>query len=166
MAEITLQGNPMHTFGELPKKGTKTPRFKLTTRELKDVDLKDFQGRKILNIFPSLDTPTCANSVRRFNQRATDVEGVNMLMISADLPFAHKRFCEAGGIDNVTTLSTMRDDSFARDYGVLITDGPLAGLTARAVVVLDENDEVLHTELVSEVANEPDYEAAIKAVRN
>lgn len=166
MAEITLQGNAMHTFGELPKEGTKAPRFKLTTQDLKDVDLKDFEGRKILNIFPSLDTPTCASSVRQFNQRANEVAGVNMLMISADLPFAHKRFCEAEGIDSVTTLSTMRDDSFARDYGVLITDGPLAGITARAVVVLDEEDQVLHTELVSEVANEPDYEAALKAVQS
>lgn len=165
MAEITLQGNPIHTQGELPANGSQAPEFHLTTREMKDLGLNDFEGRKVLNIFPSLDTPTCATSVRQFNQRATRNEGVNLLMVSADLPFAHNRFCEAEGIDNVTTLSTMRDSGFAENYGVLMTDGPLAGLTARAVVVLDENNRVLYTELVGEIADEPDYESALQAVR-
>src|SRR5690625_3688474 len=165
MAEITLQGNPIHTKGELPAKGSTAQAFHLTTREMKDLDLNDFQGRKVLNIFPSLDTPTCATSVRQFNRRAAQEAGLNLLMISADLPFAHNRFCEAEGIENVTTLSTMRDSGFAENYGVLMTDGPLAGITARAVVVLDENNQVLYTELVPEIADEPDYEAALRAAK-
>lgn len=165
MAEITLQGNAIHTSGELPARGDQAPDFRLTTRELKDLGLNDFQGRKVLNIFPSIDTPTCASSVRQFNQRASRFEGVSLLMISADLPFAHNRFCEAEGIDSVTTLSTLRDHGFAENYGLLMEDGPLAGLTARAIVVLDEDNRILHTELVPEIADEPDYEAALEAVK-
>jgi thiol peroxidase len=165
MAEITLQGNPIHTNGDLPPEGGQAPDFNLTTQDLKDHGLADFKGRKILNIFPSLDTPTCATSVRQFNQKAAQVEGVNVLMVSADLPFAHTRFCEAEGIDQVSTLSTFRDPDFAKNYGVLLTDGPLAGVTARAVVVLDEDNRVLHTELVSEIADEPNYDAALQAAQ-
>lgn len=165
MARITLKGNPINTNGELPKLGSTAPDFKLTAADLSNKSLKDFAGkRKILNIFPSIDTPTCALSVRQFNQRAASLRNTAVLCISADLPFAQKRFCGAEGIANVVTLSMMHDRHFGLDYGVLIQDGPLASLLARAVVVLDEHDRVLHTELVPEIANEPDYEAALKAL--
>lgn len=165
MATITLKGHPVQTNGDLPAKGSAAPGFRLVNAELKDVSLHDFAGKKkILNIFPSIDTPTCAMSVRQFNQRAAASHNAVVLCISADLPFAQKRFCGAEGIDNVVTLSLMRGHSFARDYGVLIETGPLAGLAARAVVVLDEHNDVLYSELVKEIANEPDYEAALRAV--
>ncbi len=165
MAKITLKGNPISTNGELPKAGSSAPDFKLTAADLGNRSLKDYAGqRKLLNIFPSIDTPTCALSVRRFNERAAALKNTVVLCISADLPFAQKRFCGAEGIANVVTLSMMRDRHFGLDYGVLIQDGPLASLLARAVVVLDEHDKVLHTELVSEIANEPNYEAALKAL--
>jgi thiol peroxidase len=165
MAKITLKGNPVNTNGELPKVGSPAPDFRLTAADLSNKSLKDFAGkRKVLNIFPSIDTPTCALSVRQFNQRATTLVNAVVLCISADLPFAQKRFCGAEGIANVVTLSMMHDRHFGLDYGVLIQDGPLASLLARAVVVLDEHDRVLHTELVSEIANEPDYEAALKVL--
>lgn len=165
MATITLKGNPIHTNGELPKSGAPAPDFKLTAADLSDKALADFAGkRKVLNIFPSIDTPTCAMSVRQFNQRASALKDTVVLCISADLPFAQKRFCAAEGLSNVVTLSMMRDRHFAKDYGVLLQDGPLAGLTARAVVVTDANNKVLHHELVSEIANEPDYDAALKAL--
>lgn len=165
MATVTMRGNPVHTNGELPAVGSTAPGFKLVGADLKDVTPASFAGkRKILNIFPSIDTPTCAMSVRQFNQRAAGLADTVVLCISADLPFAQKRFCGAEGIANVVTLSMMRDRHFAKDYGVLLEDGPLAGLTARAVVVLDADDRVLHAELVPEIANEPNYEAALKAL--
>jgi thiol peroxidase len=165
MATITMRGNPVHTNGELPEPGSTAPGFSLVGGDLKEVTLASYAGkRKVLNIFPSIDTPTCAMSVRQFNQRAATLSNAVVLCISADLPFAQKRFCGAEGIANVVTLSMMRDRHFAKDYGVLLDDGPLAGVTARAVVVLDERDRVLHSELVAEIGNEPDYEAALKAL--
>ncbi len=165
MATVTLKGGSVHTNGDLPKTGSAAPDFKLTAADLRDKSLADFSGkRKVLNIFPSVDTPTCAMSVRQFNQRASSLNNAVVLCISADLPFAQKRFCAAEGLSNVVSLSMMRDRHFAKDYGVLLQDGPLAGLTARAVVVLDASNKVLHSELVSEIANEPNYEAALKAL--
>jgi thioredoxin-dependent peroxiredoxin len=165
MATITLQGNEIHTAGEFPRVGSKAPDFTLTDRDLNDAALSRWMGKKkLLSIFPSIDTPVCAISTRKFNDYARTHDDTVMLMVSADLPFAHKRFCGDEGLDNVVTLSTMRSDDFARGYGVLIADGPLSGLTARAVVVLDENDTVVHAELVPEIASEPDYEAALKAL--
>jgi thiol peroxidase len=165
MATITLKGNAVQTSGELPQDGSEAPGFRLVGKDLKDVSLHDFQGkRKILNVFPSIDTATCAMSVRQFNQRATQLPDTVVLCISADLPFAQGRFCGAEGIGNVVMLSMMRDRHFAKDYGLLLETGPLAGLTARAVVVLDENNRVLHSELVSEIANEPNYDAALKSL--
>ncbi len=166
MAQVTLKGNPIHTNGELPAVGAKAPAFKLTAGDLKDVGLEQFAGKKkILNIVPSLDTPTCATSTRKFNKEAGSLPGTVVLVVSADLPFAAKRFCTTEGLENVVTLSLLRDKKFAQDYGVLLTDGPLAGLTARAVVVLDENDKVVHRQLVPEIGNEPDYDAALRAVK-
>lgn len=162
---VTLKGNPVEVQGDFPAAGDKAPGFRLVAKDLADVSLADFTGkRKILNIFPSIDTPVCAASVRHFNQDASELANTVVLCISADLPFAQKRFCGAEGIANVVTLSMMRDRHFAKDYGVLLEDGPLAGLTARAVVVLDADDRVLHAELVPEIANEPNYEAALKAL--
>lgn len=162
MATVTFKGNSIRLSGELPAVGSKAPDFRLTTSDLSEVSLADLRGRKkILNIVPSLDTPTCATSTRKFNQRAGERPDTAILAISADLPFAQKRFCDAEGISNVKPLSMMRDKQFARDYGVLIEEGPLAGLTARAVVVLDADDTVLYTQLVPELANEPDYDAVL-----
>jgi len=166
MATITLKGNPIHTNGDLPAAGAKAPDFKLTTTDLKDVSLADYRGKKkILNIVPSLDTPTCATSTRKFNEKGSSLPNTVVLVISADLPFAMKRFCTTEGLTNVVSLSLIRGKTFAKDYGVLIEDGPLAGLTARAVLVLDENDKVLHRELVPEIGQEPNYDAALAAVR-
>ena len=165
MAQVTHKGNPIHTSGELPAIGAKAPDFKLTGGDLKDVSLADFRGKKkILNIVPSLDTNVCATSTRKFNERAGKLPGTIVLVVSADLPFASKRFCTTEGLQNVVPLSLMRDRTFAQDYGVLITDGLLAGVTARAVVVLDENDKVIHRQLVPEIGQEPDYDAALKVV--
>jgi thiol peroxidase len=165
MATVTLQGNKIHTNGELPAVGTRAPDFHLVDGKLNDVHLADFSGKKkLLNIVPSLDTPTCATSTRKFNEQARGRDDAVVLVVSADLPFAQGRFCGAEGIDNVTPLSMMRSRGFAKDYGVLITDGPLAGITARAVVVIDENDKVVYTQLVPEIADEPDYEAALAAL--
>ena len=165
MAKITLRGNPIHTSGELPKTGSQAPDFKLTTKDLKDVSLADYKGKKkLLNIVPSLDTPVCALSTKKFNDHAKTHKDTVMLIVSADLPFAMGRFCGLEHLDNVVPLSLMRDKKFAQDYGVLIQDGPMAGITARAVVVLDANDKVLYTEMVSDIANEPNYEAALKAL--
>jgi thiol peroxidase len=165
MATITLRGNPVQTSGELPKAGTDAPGFRLVDGGLKDVSLHDYAGKnKVLNIFPSVDTPTCATSVRKFNERASALKDTVVLCISADLPFAQARFCGAEGLKNVVNLSLMRGRSFAKDYGVLMESGPLEGLTARAVVVLDKHNKVLHTELVGEIAHEPDYDAALKAL--
>ena len=162
---VTLGGNPFQVAGDFPQKGQTAPAFSLVGKDLADVSLSSFSGkRKILNIFPSIDTPTCATSVRRFNQTANDIANTVVLCISADLPFAQARFCGAEGLSNVTTLSTMRGREFLTNYGVALSNGPLSGVTARAVVVLDENDKVLHSELVSEIKNEPNYDAALKAL--
>jgi thiol peroxidase len=166
MATVTLKGNPIHTIGELPGAGTKAPEFKLVDGDLKDVSLATWKGKKkVLNIVPSLDTPVCATSTRKFNEQVSALADTVVLVISADLPFASKRFCTAEGLKNVIPLSLMRSRDFAKDYGVLITDGPLQGITARAVVVLDGDDKVIHRQLVPEIAQEPDYDAALKAVR-
>jgi len=165
MATITLQGNEIRTAGEFPRVGSKAPDFTLTDSNLNDVSLARWMGKKkVLSIFPSIDTPVCALSTKKFNEYAREHDDTVMLMISADLPFAHKRFCGDEGLSNVETLSTMRSGDFASSYGVLIEDGPFAELTARAIVVLDENDTVVHSELVAEIADEPDYEAALKAL--
>jgi thiol peroxidase len=166
MATVTLKGNPVTVSGNLPKKGDSVPDFSLTGKDLKDVALKDFAGkRKVLNIVPSLDTPTCQQSTRVFNEKASAMNNAVVLVVAADLPFAMSRFCGAEGLSNVVTLSTFRDHGFHGKYGVDIVDGPLKGLTARAVVVLDENNKVLHSELVPEIANEPNYEAALTALK-
>jgi len=166
MSTVTLKGNPVHVDGSLPAAGATAPAFSLVAKDLKDVSLADFSGkRKVLNIFPSVDTPTCAASVRHFNQDASGLDNAVVLCISADLPFAQARFCGAEGLANVVTLSTLRGGAFLKDYGVAIADGPLAGLAARAVVVLDEHDKVLHSELVGEIAQEPDYAAALAALK-
>ena len=162
MATITLRGNPVETSGELPKVGASAPDFALLKQDLSRASLKDFSGKKVLNIFPSVDTPVCATSVRKFNQLAAD-KGVTVLCISEDLPFAFKRFCGAENIDKVTTLSAFRS-SFAKDYGVEMKSSGLAGLTARSIVVLDENDKVVYTELVPEIAQEPNYDAALAKI--
>ena len=162
MASITLKGNKIHTNGELPKVGDQAPDFSLVNGDLADVSLATYAGKKkLLSIVPSLDTPVCATSTKKFNDHAKEMDDIVFLMISADLPFAMKRFCAAEGADNVISLSMMRSRNFAKDYGVLIEDGPLAGITARAVVVVDENDKVVHAELVPEIAEEPDYDTAL-----
>ncbi len=165
MAKITLKGTPCTTSGDLPKVGAKAPDFKLVNGSLADVGLADFKGKKkIINIVPSLDTPVCAVSTRRFDEYAAKDRGTVVLVVSSDLPFAQARFCSAEAT-HVVPLSMMRDRHFARDYGVLIQDGPLAGITARAVVVLDAEDKILHAELVPEIGQEPDYAAAIAAAK-
>jgi thioredoxin-dependent peroxiredoxin len=165
MSEVTLKGNPVQDDGQLPGLGHQAPSFSLVAKDLSDATLASFNGkRKVLNIFPSVDTPTCATSVRKFNEKASQLDNTVVLCISADLPFAQARFCGAEGLDNVVTLSTMRGHDFLKHYGVAISSGPLSGLAARAVVVLDEHDKVLHTELVGEIAHEPNYDAALKAL--
>ena len=162
---VSLGGNPVEVAGNFPKKGQHVPSFSLVGKDLADVTLSSLAGkRKILNIFPSIDTPTCAMSVRQFNQKANDRLNTVVLCISADLPFAQSRFCGAEGLTNVVTLSTMRGRDFLEAYGVAVKSGPLAGVAARAVVVLDEKDNVLHSELVAEIKNEPDYAAALAAL--
>lgn len=164
-SSVTLGGNPLEVGGNFPQPGQSAPPFSLVGKDLADVTLDSFAGkRKILNIFPSIDTPTCAMSVRQFNQKANDQPNTVVLCISADLPFAQSRFCGAEGLANVVTLSTLRGREFLENYGVALKSGPLAGLAARAVVVLDENDRVLYGELVSEIKNEPDYDAALAAL--
>ncbi len=162
MATITLKGNPIETKGELPKVGTKAPEFSLLKQDLSRVSLKDLPGRKVLNIFPSVDTPVCATSVRKFNE-VVSKKGITVLCISEDLPFATKRFCAAEGLDQVVTLSAFRS-TFSQDYGLEITSGPLSGLASRAIVVLDENNTVIYTEQVPEIAQEPNYDAALAAL--
>ena len=165
MSTVTLKGNPLDVAGTFPAVGTTAPAFSLVAKDLSDATLETFSGkRKVLNIFPSIDTPTCAASVRRFNTLAAELDNTVVLCISADLPFAQSRFCGAEGIGNVHNLSTMRGVSFLNDYGVELTSGPLVGLTARAVVVLGEDNSVIHSELVAEIADEPNYEAALAAL--
>ena len=162
MAAITLGGNPIHTTGELPQVGTKLSDFKLIKTDLSVVTLGDFAGKKlVLNIFPSVDTGTCAASVRKFNESASNLKNTNVLCISRDLPFAQKRFCGAEGLNNVVNLSDFPEGSFGKANGLEITDGPLAGLHSRAIIVVDENGIITHTEQVPEIADEPNYEAAL-----
>jgi thioredoxin-dependent peroxiredoxin len=166
MATVTLKGNPVRVLGNLPGKGDSAPDFTLTGKDLGDVTLKNYAGkRKVLNIVPSLDTPTCQQSTRVFNQKASGASNATVLVVSADLPFAMSRFCGAEGLNNVVTLSTFRHRDFHDKYGVDIADGPLKGLTARAVIVLDENNKVLHSQLVPEIASEPNYEAALAVLK-
>jgi thioredoxin-dependent peroxiredoxin len=162
MANITLRGNPIKTNGELPLLGSLAPNFSLVTKELQDVNLDTFAGKKkLLNIVPSLDTPICATSTRKFNETVGKRKDCVVLVISADLPFAAGRFCSTEGLENVITLSMMRSKNFAKDYGVLIEEGALAGITARALLVLDEQNKVLFSQLVPEIAQEPNYDGAL-----
>lgn len=166
MATVNLAGNPINVAGNFPKAGDKAPEFALTNKDLADVGLANYSGkRKVLNIVPSLDTPTCATSTRKFNARAGEMPNTVVLVVSADLPFAMSRFCVAEGLNNVETLSTFRNPDFATKYGVNITEGPLRGVTARGVVVLDENNKVIHSELVPEIKDEPNYDAALAALK-
>ena len=163
---VTLNGASITLFGTFPAVGQTAPAFTLVDKDLKDISLKDFAGkRKVLNIVPSLDTAVCATSTRKFNEAASKLDNTVVLVISADLPFAMNRFCVAEGLDNVTTLSLMRGRDFMRNYGVKIADSALSGLTARAVLVLDENDRVLHAELVDDITHEPNYDAALAVLK-
>lgn len=165
MATITLKGNPIETSGSLPEIGSQAPAFNLTRTDLSSCTQDDFSGKTIvLNIFPSIDTPTCAASVRRFNAEAILQKDTVVLCISADLPFAHKRFCEVDGLDNVIPLSVFRSAAFGLDYGLTITTGPLAGLLARAIIVINPDGKVIYTELVPEIAQEPDYHKALSVL--
>jgi len=165
MSTVNFRGNPVRLSGSLPKVGAKSPDFQLTSGTLTDVSLKDFAGkRKVLNIVPSLDTPTCATSTRKFNELAAKMPNTVILVVSADLPFAAKRFCDMEGITNVAHLSTFRHPEFLSAWGVGLAEGPLAGLTTRAIVVLDANDQVIHSELVAEIGDEPNYDAVLKAL--
>ena len=163
---VTHLGNPIRVEGVFPKVGQKAPAFSLVNRDLADVTLENFSGKKkVLNIVPSLDTPVCALSTRKFNEQASNMENTVVLIIAADLPFAMSRFCDAEKLDKVIPLSTMRGANFMEDYGVAIAEGPFAGITARAVIVLDESDTIVHAELVPEIADEPNYEAALAALK-
>jgi thiol peroxidase len=163
MATITFKGNPVETIGALPAVNTKAPAFSLTKTDLSDVSMNDYAGKRlILNIFPSIDTPVCAASARRFNEEAGRLENTVVLCISADLPFAHNRFCELEGLKDVIPLSVFRSQDFGKDYGVTITTGPLAGLMSRAIVIIDQSGTVIYTQQVSEIAEEPDYSAALE----
>jgi thioredoxin-dependent peroxiredoxin len=164
MATVTLKGNPIETVGNLPAAGSSAPKFTLVKHDLSEAQLTDYRGKKlILNIFPSIDTGTCAMSVRAFNQKAAALENCAVLCVSKDLPFALKRFCGAEGIENVETGSAFRS-TFGEDYGLTFTTGPLTGLLSRAVVIINEDGKVIYTEQVSETANEPNYEAALAAL--
>lgn len=165
MAKITFKGSPVSTIGDLPQKGAKAPNFTLVNDQLAEITLADYKGKNlILNIFPSLDTSVCASSVRKFNQDASKLENTVILAISADLPFAAGRFCTTEGIKNVIPASVFRSPDFGKDYGVLMTDGPLKGLLARAVVVVNPEGNILYTELVPEIAQEPNYQSAINSI--
>lgn len=165
MASITLKGNECNTCGDLPAVGSAAPAFTLIGHDLSEVTLGSFKGKNVvLSIFPSMDTPVCANSVRAFNEKAAGLANTVVVNVSLDLPFAHKRFCESAGIENVTNLSAFRSAEFGTDYGMTITDGPLAGLFGRAVVVVNESGEVVYNELVPEIAQEPNYDAVLSAI--
>ena len=167
MASITLKGTPVHTIGSLPAKGEKAPEFELTKNNLSTVKLSDYEGsRLVLNIFPSIDTGTCAQSVRQFNQEAAELDNTIVLCVSKDLPFAQARFCGSEGIENVEMLSDFKDGNFGTSYHVSFSDGPLAPLHSRAVVVIDETGKVMYTEQVSEITEEPNYKAALEALMN
>ncbi|ECI2258682.1 thiol peroxidase [Salmonella enterica subsp. enterica] len=163
---VHFQGNPVTVANVIPQAGSKAQTFTLVAKDLSDVSLSQYASkRKVLNIFPSIDTGVCAASVRKFNQLATEVENTVVLCVSADLPFAQSRFCGAEGLSNVITLSTLRNNEFLKNYGVEIVDGPLKGLAARAVIVLDENDNVIFSQLVDEITHEPDYDAALNVLK-
>ena len=165
MANITFKGNPVKTIGSLPSKGILAPDFRLVKSDLSETSLADYKGkRKVLNIFPSIDTGICAMSVRQFNAKAQEMKNTVVICVSLDLPFAQSRFCGAEGLKEVLTASAFRSHAFGKDYGVTMTDGPLAGLFSRAVVVLDENNKVVYTQQVPEIAQEPDYEKALSAL--
>ncbi len=165
MATVTLKGNTLNTIGELPKVGTKAPDFTLTATDLSSKSLNDFKGKNlVLNIFPSVDTGTCAQSVRQFNKEASSLQNTKVLCISNDLPFAQARFCGAEGLDNVISLSDFKTREFGKHYGVTFTNGPLQGLLSRAVVVINTNGEIVHTEQVAETTNEPNYKDALNAL--
>jgi thiol peroxidase len=165
MATITLGGNPIHTNGELPKTGSKAPEFQLVKTDLSTATLADYAGSKlVLNIFPSIDTGTCAASVRHFNQSASELKNTKVLCVSRDLPFAQKRFCGAEGLENVENLSDFKSGTFGKDYGLEMIDGALAGLHSRVVLVIDENGIVVYAEQVPEIADEPNYDAALAAI--
>lgn len=167
MASIQLGGTPVNTVGELPATNNKAPNFKLTKADLSDTSLDDYAGQKlVLNIFPSVDTSTCAQSIREFNTKAAALDNTKVLCISKDLPFAQNRFCGAEGIENVEMLSDYKNGSFGETYGVSFSNGPFETLHSRAIVVIDGNGQVLHTEQVNEVANEPNYDAALAALSN
>ncbi|MBT3980988.1 MAG: thiol peroxidase [Bacteriovoracaceae bacterium] len=166
MSTVKLKGNPVKVYGELPPVGERAGAFRLVKNDLSDLTLEDFSGKKVvLNVFPSVDTPTCATSVRKFNEMAAGLGGAQVVCVSKDLPFAQTRFCGAEGINNVTTASSFRGDEFGKDYGVLIQDGALAGLYARAIIVIDEKGQIAYTQLVGEIADEPDYERALEALK-
>jgi thiol peroxidase len=166
MATITFKGSPVETIGSLPAVNTKAPDFSLAKTDLSDVSMNDFAGKQlILNIFPSIDTPVCAASARRFNEEAGKLDNTLVLCISADLPFAHNRFCELEGLKDVIPLSVFRSPGFGKDYGVTITTGPLAGLMSRAVVIIDKSGTVTYTQQVPDIAEEPDYDAVLEAAR-
>ena len=165
MAEITLQGNKVNTNGVIPQIGSSAPDFILVDSDLNDISLSNYDGKNIiLNIIPSLDTPVCQKSTKIFNEKASNLSDVIVLAVSADLPFAMKRFCSAESIESVKPMSMMRSRNFAKDYGVLLVDGPLSGITARAVVVINKDKKIIHSELVQEIANEPNYEAALNSL--
>ena len=167
MAQITLKGDPVHTIGELPKVGDKAPDFLLTKTDLSDISLKDVSGKKvILNIFLGVDTSVCSISLARFNEEIKKFNNAVVIGVSMDLPFSHARFCEAEGMENVITASELRNREFGSNYGVRMVDGPLAGLLARAIVVIDENSKVIYTQLVREIGEEPDYEKALNMLKN
>ncbi len=166
MATVTLKGNPIHTLGDLPKVGEQAPEFSLAKLDLSNATLEDYKGQRvILNIFHSVDTGTCATSVREFNKVATELDNTKVLCISKDLPFAMGRFCGAEGIENVEMLSGFRNNSFGKAYNLLFTDGPIEGLLSRCIIVLDENGKVLYTEQVAEVVEEPNYNKALEALK-
>ena len=161
METVYFQGTPCHTYGKVPEVGTKAPEFTLTGKDLQDITLASFPGKRVvLNVFPSLDTPVCAMSVRKFNQEASGLDDVVVLCVSMDLPFAMQRFCTLEGLENVVPASAFRSKDFAHNYGLLLTDGPLAGLLARCVLIVDKDGKVIYRDLVSEITHEPDYEGA------
>ena len=166
MATITLKGNAIETIGNLPAKASAAPAFTLVKSDLSEATLTDYKGKRVvLNIFPSIDTPVCAASVRHFNKTAGELANTVVLCISADLPFAHSRFCETDGLKNVVSLSVFRSPAFGKDYGVTITTGPIAGLLSRAIVIVDPAGKILYTEQVPEIAQEPNYNAALAALK-
>ncbi len=166
MAIINFQGKAIHTCADLPKIGVKAPQFELVSAKLKNITLKNYAGKtKVLVIVPSLDTPTCATSARKFNQTAAKLDNTIVLLISADLPFAQSRFCTTEGIKNLVSLSSFRSN-FAEDYGVKLTDSILAGLSARAIIIIDTNDKIIYTELVADIANEPNYKDVIEILKS